>query len=158
MIKKFRTYLAGAFCPYKDYRDWRDLMHEKVHNKRILLHDPRDESNQLCPATFTIDDARGVLKSDIILHARFKGYEDEGASWEHGIAFGYNLGNPDKKQKLIIYADETDTPFPLHFGSANVTFNRLETAVDFLNSLDSLEKFEWFQSYNALLDRARSKE
>jgi len=173
-MKKFKTYLAGAFCPYKfekkEYPDWRDFVIEKLNNKRIQLYDPRFKSDQLCPATFTIDDAKGVLNSNILLHFRTRGYEDEGASWEHGIAFGVNLYNQKLKKlpnflidkslifpsKLVIYADETNVPFPLHFASANLTFNSLETSVKFLNSLKSLRKRDFMPFYMKLMDKERA--
>lgn len=156
--KKFATYLAGAFCPFKAMEDWRDYVILNTKNKKIKFYDPRIESIQLCPATFTMDDAEGVLNSDILLHFRRRGYEDDGASWEQGIAFACNLLNArelDVKPKLIIYADETSVPFPLHFGSANVTFNNLETAVRFLNSIKSLEKKDFIDDYLKLLDIER---
>jgi hypothetical protein len=162
---KFLTYPAGAFCPYiyeeSKYDDWRDFVAEKLSNKKIILHDPRFKSNQLCPGTFTLDDMEGVFKSQIIFHARFKGYEDDGASWEHGAGFMYNLlinkGLLKGEEKLIIYADETNVPFPLHFSSANVTFNNLKTSIDFINSLDSLDKKSWIKIYNRLLDQERAR-
>jgi hypothetical protein len=161
MRGKFKTYLAGAFAPIKDYQDWRDYVILKVNNKKILLHDPRVLSNQLCPASFTMDDSRGVLDCDILFHYRMRGYEDEGASWEHGIAFACNLLAQETKKvkaiksKLIIYSDETSVPFPLHFGSADVTFNKLETAVEFLDSLKSLDKQDFMRDYLKLLDKER---
>ena len=161
-MNKFLTYLAGAFAPYKDFPDWRDSLHANVTNKKITFYDPRMASRQLCPASFTLDDANGVLDSDIIFHYRIRGYEDDGASLEQGIAFACNLllqRNPEiesVKPKLIIYADETFVPFPLHFGSANVTFNSLETAVEFLDSLKSLDKKFFMKNYLRLLDRERA--
>lgn len=160
-MNKFLTYLAGAFAPCRGFPDWRDYLHTNVDNRRIRFYDPRMASRQLCPASFTLDDANGVLDSDIIFHYRMRGYEDDGASWEHGIAFACNLllqKNPEIetiKPKLIIYADETAVPFPLHFGSANVTFNGLETAVEFLDSLKSLAKKDFMKDYLRLLDRER---
>lgn len=163
-MSRFKTYLAGAFCSYKSkgkkYADWRDFVIEKLNNNHIQLYDPRFKSNQLCPATFTIDDAEGVINSDILLHFRTRGYEDEGASWEHGIAFACNLfyqkGIIKSKKKLIIYADDTNVSFPLHFASANLTFNSLETSVEFLNSLKSLEKQDFMPFYMKLMNRERA--
>lgn len=157
--KRFLTYLAGAFAPYKDFKDWRDFVISQTKNKKIAFYDPRIKSRQLCPATFTMDDAEGVLDSDILLHYRMRGYEDEGASWEHGIAFACNLlkeRNLNVKSKLIVYADDTKVPFPLHFGSANLTFNSIETSVEFLNSLNSLEKKDFMKNYLKLLDKERA--
>lgn len=162
------TYLAGAFCPYKtkekEYNDWRDFVLEKTNNQIINFYDPRKDSNQLCPATFTMDDAKAVLESDVILHYRTKGYEDEGASWEHGIAFavnylihdGYNLGviYPGKS---IIYVDDTNAPWPLNSASASVNFSNLETAVDFLNKMNT-EKEEWIKTYYQIVDKDRRNE
>lgn len=162
-MKRFKTYLAGAFCPYeckdKKYSDWRDFVSENLNNNHIQLYDPRFESNQLCPATFTMDDAKGVMDSDILLHFRTRGYEDEGASWEHGIAFANNLLYQKKiiksKEKLIIYADDTNVPFPLHFASANLTFSSLETSVEFLNSLKGLKKKDFMPFYMELMNKER---
>ena len=161
-MRGIKTYLAGAFCPFVngewEYLDWRDFVEEKLNNSLIKLHDPRYKSNQLCPASFTMDDAQGVLDSDVLLHFRTKGYEDEGASWEQGIAFASNLYKQrgfNIKGKLIIYADDTFVPFPLHFGSANVVFNKLETSIEFLNNLKSLEKKDWIGIYMNLLDKER---
>lgn len=161
-MKKFKTYLAGAFAQYKKYPDWRDYVLREIKNKRIEFYDPRTASRQLCPASFTMDDANGVLDSDIIFHYKMRGCEDDGASWEHGIGFACNLllqRNPNIKiikPKLIIYADETAVPFPLHFGSANVTFSDLEISVEFLNSLKSLGKMDFMKDYLRLLDFERA--
>ena len=160
-MRKFKTYLAGAFCPYDKYKDWRDFVSKKLDNPKIELIDPRYSSNQLCPATFTIDDMqKGVLISDILFHYRTRGHEDEGGSWEPGGAFAYNLlqqrGLIRAEKKLIIYADDTAVPFPLHFASANVTFNSLETAVEFLNSLDSFDKSGFMQNWMSLLNKERA--
>ncbi len=156
---KFQTYLAGAFCRYKNhgkrFDDWRDFVTEKVNNKKIRFYDPRANSRQICPAVFTIDDAKGVLNSDILLHYRTPGFEDEGASWEQGIAFACNLLKGKHKKKLIIYADETKVPFPLHFASANVNFSSLETAVEFLNCINSVEKKDFMKIWMRLLDKER---
>ena len=107
-MKKIRTYLAGAFCPYNKFRDWRDFVSKKLSNQNIELIDPRYSSNQLCPAAFTMDDMlKGVIGSKIIFHYRTAGYEDEGGSWEHGGAFVYNIlhqkGLIKGWKKLIIY-------------------------------------------------------
>ena len=203
-MNRFKTYLAGAFAPYKKYSDWREYVLKEIKNTKIEFYDSRTASGQLCPATFTIDDANGVIDSNIIFHYRMRGCEDDGTSWEHGIGFACNLllqRNPnikikktmcDKhlflgcmkkllwfflhrklhktiflcseiktisdiiKPKLIIYANETAVPFPLHFGSANITFNDLETAVEFLDSLKSLNKMDFMKDYLRLLDRERA--
>ncbi len=39
--EKFQTYLAGAFCPYKEFEDWRDFVLQGVNNPRIKFYDPR---------------------------------------------------------------------------------------------------------------------
>lgn len=179
--KTYLTYLAGAFCPYfnkgKEYEDWRDFVIEKVNNKKIKFYDPRAESRQLCPAMFTTDDAKGVLNSHILLHYRTKGYEDEGASWEQGIAFGVNLYNCKLRKickipelaksldkllifpdKLIINVDDTKAPWPLNFSSANVNFSNLETAVSFLNEIKSLDKENWIKIYMEIINKDRMGE
>lgn len=184
MIPDYLTYLAGAFCPYvhkgRKYEDWRDFVIENVHNKKIKFYDPRKDSNQLCPATFTMDDAKkGVSHSNILLHYRTRGYEDEGAAWEHGIAFCVNLYNQElietiKKicvelpelekyvddlkvfpDKLIVYVDDTRAIWPLNFSSANVNFSDLETAVSFLNRIKSSEKLDWIKIYMEIINRDR---
>lgn len=172
-----KVYLAGAFCPYsksRRFKDWRDFVKQKTRNKRIEFYDPRYSSEQLCPATFTIDDAKGVLRANILFHYRTRGYEDEGASWEHGIAFAANLinqkirdifpefpHNPEQliilpRDKLIIYVDDTSAPWPLNFASANVNFSNLEAAVEFLSKLKSLNKESWTPVYTGLINRDRS--
>ena len=161
--KTYLTYLAGAFCPYqkggKIYEDWRDFVIENTNNKKIKFYDPRVDSRQLCPATFTIDDAIGVLKSDVLLHYRTRGYEDEGASWEHGIAFATNLINQKVKtgfpNKLIVYVDDTRAVWTLNFSSANINFSALETAVNFLNNIDSLKKSDWVKIYMEIINKDR---
>lgn len=161
--KRVKTYLAGAFCPPNDfegYADWRDFVIERVKNPLIEFYDPRIKSRQLCPATFTLDDAMGVLNSDILFHYRRRGFEDEGASWEHGIAFACNLLNMlgkvrEVKGSLIVYVDSTRAVWPLNFASANVNFSNLETAVDFLNLLKSTGKKDWISVYMKLIDRDR---
>lgn len=157
-MTKFKVYTAGAFCPYKhkgkEYIDWRDFVKTSTNNPRVKFYDPRTDSRQSCPAMFTIDDANGVINSDILLHYRRRGYEDGGASWEHGIAFACNLLGAG--EKLILYVDETNVPFPLHFASASLTFNSLETCVEFLNGLTSLEKKDFQKIWMKLLDRERA--
>jgi len=161
-VKKFKTYLAGAFCPYKSpyksFEDWRDFVISNTKNPKIAFYDPRIDSNQLCPATFTMDDAKGVMGSDILFHYRTRGYEDDGGSWEHGIALAYNSLHSegiDVKKKLIISVDDTRVPFPLHFASSTVPFSNLEVAVEFLDSLKSLEKKDFMRDWMKLLDRER---
>jgi hypothetical protein len=103
----------------------------------------------------------GVLKNPVLFHYSRGGYEDEGASWEHGGAFAYNMlinkGVLKGKEKLIINVDERRAPFPLHFASANVTFTSLEIAVEFLNELNSTKKSDWFKIYNNLLNKVRGE-
>lgn len=109
---------------------------------------------------FTLDDSQGVLDSDIFFYYRQRGYEDEGGSWKHGIAFACNLlkeQNLDVKRKILIYIDETAVPFPLHFGSVSLTFNDLEIAASFLNSINSLDKRDYIKSWMSLLDKERAR-
>ncbi len=157
------VYLAGAFCKYqtrkKSYNDWRDFVIGEVNNKKITFFDPRKHSNQLCPATFTMGDAEGVLISEILLNYRTKGYENEGASWEQGIAFATNLINQKVQsgfpEKLILSVDETEAPWPLNFASANVNFSNLERAAEFLSKIKSIEKESWMPLYMEFVDRDR---
>lgn len=158
---KLKTYLAGAFCPYLTYTDWRDFVKEKSENKIIEFYDPGIDSRQLCPATFTLDDAQGVLDSDILFHYRTKGYEDEGASWEHGIAFAINSLIQQKikipyKEKLILYVDDTSAPFPLHSTSASLTLSNLETAIYFLNNIKSIKTEDWLLVYLDIINKDRA--
>lgn len=160
---KFKTYLAGAFCPYNKFKDWRDFVSKRLDNPKIELVDPRYSSNQSCPATFTMDDmVKGVLGSPIIFHYKTRGYEDDGASWEHGGAFAYNIfqqqGLIKGKSKLIIYVDDTAVPFPLHSASASLTFSDLEVGIEFLNGLDSIKKEDYMKHWMDLLDRERAGE
>jgi len=54
MNEKFKTYLVGAFVPYKGFADWRDFVRKVVPNENVEFIDPRYNSNQLCPASFYI--------------------------------------------------------------------------------------------------------
>lgn len=159
-----KIYLAGAFAPYefagKKFSDWRDFVAQEVREEGKEIFDPRFKSNQLCPSTFTYDDAMGVLNCDCLLHYRMRGYEDEGASWEQGIAFAVNLlGNQgvrtERPSKLIVYVDECNAPFPLNFASANVNFSNLSTAVKFLRDISSTKKEDWISVYMGIMNRNR---
>ncbi len=140
-------YLAGPFTSYKnekglEYNDWRDYVIENVPKHSFL--DPRN-NKQDSPMFFTPQDLKSVTKSDgIVLYRPVKG-EIIGGSWEHGIACGYNEAS--KKKKIhTIYVDEKKFIFPLLSASAKRTFTDLESAVTYLNFLDS-----WKNEFKAIM-------
>lgn len=129
-----KLYTAGSFVPYKDYKDWRDFLIEKVPHHQFI--DPRN-NNQDSPMFFTREDLESVIKSDGLILYRTTIGEDIGSAWEHGIACGASIIG---KKIPTIYIDERMFPHPILSASAKRTFTNLEGAVVYLNYLKTWDK------------------
>jgi len=129
-----KIYLAGAFAPYKEYKDWRDYV-TKWLNQIHEFHNPLVDSRQECPMEFTMDDTMAAIECDCMLHYRTPNIENTGGDYEHGVRVGayYATGQP----KPIILVDESQFPYPLCTATAKRTFSNLEIAVLYLSLLRS---------------------
>lgn len=126
-MNKIRCYLAGGFMSFKEYKDWRDLVKERLAGK-MDFYDPRIDTDQGSIATFVYQDLTGVAGCDVIFYF-VTSVGDIGAAIECA------RGDAEGKLVVLCVNEGVRIVHPFLIGMARRVFIGMEAGVAYLNNL-----------------------